>query len=144
MHDVCLKYTDMAKDCLQSYIRGRKQEKSGHVATVIHEWRLAWLSMDLVGNNTVEGGELGQYHYRQTWDKENYHAGPAIRWLADELVPFLLGEPANAEPNKAVIFAPLLGQAWFTYWYLKTSTPRQAYGLLSSMQTSPDRKLGTP
>ena len=88
--------------------------------TVLHEWRLACLSMDLAGNDTVEGGEPGQYHYRQTWDRENSHVGPAMRWLANELVPILLGEPANGESNKAVIFAPLLGQAWFAYWYLKT------------------------
>ena len=118
-HDVRLRYTKMEGDRLQGYIKELKEKKHGHVATVIHEWRLACLSMDLPGGDIV-AGPGGESHYRQSWDPENFHAGPAIRWLADELVPILLGEPANGSPNKVVIFLPLPGQVWFVYWYLQT------------------------
>ena len=34
-------------------------------------------------------------------------------------MPILLGKPANSSANKAVIFVPLPGQAWFIHWFLK-------------------------
>ena len=114
MHDIHLQYTRTEQDHLQDFIMELKEEKQGHVATVIHEWRLACLSMDLPGNDTVVGTG-GDYHYRRASDQQKYHAGPAIRWLGDEFVPILLGEPVDNSPNKAVIFTPLPGQAWFVY-----------------------------
>src|SRR5437588_7313464 len=119
MHDIHLQYKRTEQDRLQDFIMELKEEKQGHVATVIHEWRLACLSLDLPGNHTVVGTG-GDYPYRQAWDQQKYNAGPAIRWLGDEFIPILLREPVDNSPNKAVIFTPLLGQAWFVYWFLKT------------------------
>ena len=63
MHDIHLQYTRTEQDRLQDFITELREEKQGHVATVIHKWRLACLSMDLPGNDTVVGTG-GDYHYR--------------------------------------------------------------------------------
>lgn len=118
IHDVRLEYTELEANRLQAFVTELKEQRRGHVATVIHEYRLACLSMSLPGNDTVEGD--GDFQYRQSWDPIEYHAGPAIRWLESTLVPILLGEPSNGAPNKAVIFTPLPGQSWFVFWFLKT------------------------
>ena len=120
IHDVRLRFTDAERDRLQRYIMELKKQRYGQVATIIHEWRLACISMDLPGNDTVDDGTEGEYHYRNSWDPQKYHAGPAIRWLAEVLVPILLGDPVDGSPNKAVIFSNLPGQTWFINWYLKT------------------------
>ena len=79
--------------------------------------------MSLASNDTQDVGEDRDYQYRQTWDRETVHEGPAIRWLRNKFVPILLVELANGSPNKAVIFSPLPGQAWFIHWFLKTFFP---------------------
>jgi hypothetical protein len=116
--DVRLSYTEEEGARLEEFITTLKDDKRGHVATVIHEWRLACLSMDLPGNDTLTNG--ADVQYRQEWDQDMHSPGPAIRWLRDTLVPILLGEGANGLPNKAVIFAPLPGQAWYVHWHLST------------------------
>ena len=65
--------------------------------------------MDLPGNDTLTEGT--KVHYRREWNEDDHSPGPAIRWLGNTLVPILLGEGANGQPNKAVIFVPLPGQA---------------------------------
>src|ERR1700709_2831873 len=116
--DVRLSYTEEEGARLKEFITTLKDDKRGHVATVIHEWRLACLSMDLPGNDTLTNG--ADVQYRQEWDQDTHSPGPAIRWLRDTLVPILLGEGANGLPNKADIFAPLPGPAWYVHWHLRT------------------------
>jgi len=124
VEDVRLAYTEAELGQLNDYITKLKDRKNlnGHISTVIHEWRLACLSMSLPENDAFETDD-GALQYRQSWDRETYHQGPAIRWLRKKPVPILLGEPANGAPNKAVIFTPLPGQAWFVHWYLNTFHP---------------------
>ena len=123
INDVRLTYTETELEPINGYIADSKNNRKDHVATVIHEWRLACLSMSLSGNDTQDVGEDGDNQYRQTWDGETVHEGPAIRWLRNKFLPILLGEPANGSPNKVVIFSPLPGQAWFIHWFLKTFFP---------------------
>ena len=120
IHDIRLKYTKAELDRLRGFVGELKSERKGHVATVIHEFRLACFSMSLPGNDTVPVNDGDDYQFRNSWDRQTYHAGPVIRWLAKTLVPILVGEPTNGLPNKAVIFTPLPGQAWFVHWVLKT------------------------
>lgn len=122
MHDVRLNFTEMERNRLLLFLKNIKEEKKNKVATVIHEWRLACLTMDLPDNDTVEGAG-GEYHYRQAWDPVQCQPGPALRWLSDHLVPILLGPGADGVHNKAAIFAPLPGQAWYIHWYLNTFHP---------------------
>ena len=123
INDVRLTYTETELERLNGYIADIKNNRKDHVATVIHEWRLACLSMSLAGNDSQDVGEDGDYQYRQTWGRETVHEGPAIRWLRNKFVPILLGESANGSPNQAIIFAPLPGQAWFIHWFLETFFP---------------------
>ena len=121
VEDVRLTFTDQELQRLNQYITNLKENHRDRISTVVHEWRLACISMSLAENDTVptDGEDL----YRQNWDPNTYHAGPAIRWLGETLVPILLGEPADGSPNKAVVFAPLPGQAWFIFWYFRTFHP---------------------
>ena len=139
IEDVRLAYTIDELVRFYSYITNLKAERSDHISTVIHEWRLACLSMSLAENDTVYRDGEDQYQYRQSWDCESYHAGPAIRWLKKKLVPILLGEPANGSPNTAVVFTPLPGQAWFVHWYLETFHSQLKSFIYHSGMSLPDR-----
>jgi hypothetical protein len=116
--DVRPRYTAAEGAWLKEFITNLKDDKSGHVATVIHKWRLASLSIDLPGNNNLTNG--ADVQYRHEWDQDTHLPGPTILWLRDTLFPILLGQGANGLPNKAVIFAPLPGQAWYVHWHLST------------------------
>ena len=37
--------------------------------------------------------------YRQSWDRDRFRGGPALRWLADVFVPLLLGTPPVFTPS---------------------------------------------
>lgn len=137
-HDVRLEYTNTELDDINAHILEIRDERRGQVATVIHEWRLACLSMDLPGNDMVAVG--GQTHYRQEWDLEVYLSGPAVRWLGEIMVPILLGEPAQGKPNKVVIFTPLPGQAWYVHWYLSTLHPEVNTMIYHSAMDRPARE----
>ena len=115
IEDVRLTYTKAELERLNSYISKLKADKSDHVSTIVHEYRQACLSLSLAENDYSQEGLL-----RQAWDRKNYHAGPAIRWLGKKFVPILLGEPADGLPNKAIIFTPLPGEASFVNWYLQS------------------------
>ena len=135
--DVRLSYTEEEGARLQEYITTFKAERNNQVAMVIHEWRLACLSMDLPGNDTLtEGTEV---HYRREWNEDDHSPGPAIRWLGNTLVPILLGEGANGQPNEAVIFVPLPGQAWYVHWHLQTFHPGLKTFICHSLMSRPKR-----
>ena len=63
INDVRLTYTETELESLNGYIADIKNNRKDHVATVIHEWRLACLSMSLAGNDTEDVGEDGDYQY---------------------------------------------------------------------------------
>ena len=122
-HDVRLQYTDAEASAMDDWIKNAKDDKWNAIQTVLHEWRLACLTMDLPDNDvssddseTVDRG----VKYRQSWDRDRFRGGPALRWLSDVFVPQLLGTPEGGVPNKVVIFAPLPGQASYVNWFLRT------------------------
>ena len=109
---------------MDGWIEDAKSDKWNAIQTIVHEWRLACLTMDLPDNDvsshnssTVDRG-LG-VSYRQMWNHDRFRGGPALRWLSDVLVPQLLGAPEGGAPNKVVIFAPLPGQASYVNWFLR-------------------------
>ena len=123
-HDVRLQYTNAEANALDRWVENAKQDKWNAVQTVLHEWRLACMSMDLPDNDVnSEDSEDGRVTYRQEWDSNNFQGGPAIRWLAEVFIPQLCSSPEGGLPNKVVIFAPLPGQACYVNWYLRAFHP---------------------
>lgn len=123
VREVQLEYNEGERDRMNTFLEDLKESKKGHVATFIHEYWLAYFAMDLPGNDTVLNSS-GEFEYRKTWDAESLEAGPAVRWLSSDLMPILLSEGENGLPNKAVIFNPLPGQAWYIFWFLTTFHPQ--------------------
>ena len=110
---------------MDGWIEDAKSDKWNAIQTILHEWRLACLTMDLPDNDvisddssTVDRG-LG-VSYRQMWDHDRFRGRPALRWLSDVFVRQLLGAPEGGAPNKMVIFAPLPGQVSYVKWFRRT------------------------
>ena len=124
-HDVRLQYTDAEASEMDDWIQEARNGKWNAIQTVLHEWRLACLNMDLPDNDVSSDGSsavdrgLG-VSYRQMWDRERFRGGPVLRWLSGVFVPQLLGTPEGGVPNKVVIFATLPGQASYVNWFLRT------------------------
>jgi hypothetical protein len=122
-HDVRLQYTDSEASAMDEWVEDAKGDKWNAIQTVLHEWRLASLTMDLPDNDvSSDDSEFadGGVPHRQNWDRDKFRGGPALRWLSDVFVPQLLGTPEGGVPNKVVIFAPLPGQASYVNWFLRT------------------------
>jgi len=118
-HDVRLQYTHAESMAINYWIQDAKGDRWNAVQTVLHEWRLACLSMDLPDNDlSSEDSADGRVAYRQYWDRNNFCGGPAIRWLREVFIPLLCATPVGGAPNKVVIFAPLPGQASYINWFL--------------------------
>jgi hypothetical protein len=135
--DIRLGYTENEGARLQGYITTFKAEWNNQVATVIHKWRLACLSLDLPGNDTLTKGT--EVLYRQVWNEDNHSPGPAIQCLRNTLVPILLGKGANGQPIKAVIFVPLPGETWYVHWQLQTFHPGLKNFIYHSLMWHPKR-----
>ncbi|KAG0632751.1 P-loop containing nucleoside triphosphate hydrolase protein [Tuber brumale] len=112
-YDVCLQYTTDEANTIDQWITDAKGNKWNAIQTVLHEWRLACLTMYLPDNDVSskdsESGEAAVV-YRQSWNRNNFPGRPTLRWLSEVFVPQLLGPPEGGVPNKAVIFAPLPSQ----------------------------------
>ncbi|CUS07052.1 unnamed protein product [Tuber aestivum] len=122
-HDVRLQYTTDEANAIDQWITDAKGNKWNAIQTVLHEWRLACLTMDLPDNDVSsedsESGEAAVVH-RQSWNRNDFHGGPTLRWLSEVFVPQLLGPPEGGVPNQVIIFAPLPGQASYVNWFLRT------------------------
>jgi len=119
-HDVRLQYTNAEANVIDEWIQDARGDRWNAVQTVLHEWRLACLSMDLPDNDVSSDESVdGRVTYRQDWDSDNFHGGPALRWLST-FISRLCGSIEGGAPNKVVIFAPLPGQASYINWYLRT------------------------
>ncbi|CUS10220.1 unnamed protein product [Tuber aestivum] len=122
-HDIRLRYTPMEANAIDQWITDAKGNRWNAIQTVLHEWRLACLTMDLPDNDvSSEDSETGDglVLHRQSWNRNDFHGGPAFRWLSEVFVPKLLGPSVGGVPNKAVILAPLPGQASYVHWFLRT------------------------
>ena len=110
---------------MDDWIQDARNGKWNAIQIVLHEWRLAYLIMDLPDNDVssddlsaVDTG-LGE-SYRQMWDRQRFRGGLALRRLSGVFVPQLLGTPEGGVPNKVLNFAPLPGQASYVNWFLRT------------------------
>ena len=69
---------------MDNWIQDARNDKWNAIQTVLHEWRLVCLTMDLPDDDmssddssAVDRG-LG-VSYRQMWDCERFRGGPALR-----------------------------------------------------------------
>ncbi|KAG0133818.1 hypothetical protein HOY82DRAFT_537865 [Tuber indicum] len=112
-HDVRLQYTDVEASPIDSWIAEAKGDRWNAIQTVLHEWRLACLTMDFPDNDlsTDDSESVDGVPCRQNWDRNNSRGGPVFRWLSDDFIPQLCGTPEGGVPNRVVIFTWLPGQA---------------------------------
>ncbi|KAG0638241.1 hypothetical protein HOY80DRAFT_1079619 [Tuber brumale] len=122
-HDVRLEYTTDEANAIDQWITEAKGNKGNAIQTVLHEWRLPCITMDLPDNDVSSGdsesGEATVVH-RQFWNRNDFRSGPTLRWLSQVFIPQLFGPPEGGVPNKDVIFAPLPGQASYINWFTRT------------------------
>jgi len=122
-HDLRLQYTDDETTAMDGWIEDTKGDKGNAIQTVLHEWRLTCLTMDLPDNNISSDASESMdaaVFYHQSWERNSFRGGPVFIWLSDVFVPQLLGTPEGGVPNKVVIFALRPGQASYVNWFLRT------------------------
>jgi hypothetical protein len=122
-HDVRLQYTDSEASAMDEWVEDAKGDKWNAIQTVLHEWHLGSLTMDLPDNDpSSDDSEFADRGVpnRPNCIRDKFRGGPALRWLSDVFVPQLLGIPEGGVPNKVVIVAPLAGQASYVNWFLRT------------------------
>jgi len=106
---------------MDGWIEDPKGDKWNTIQTILHEGRLACLTMDLPDNDISSDDSESidaAVPYRQSWKRNSLRGGPVFRWLSDVFIPQLLGTPEGGVPNKVVIFAPLPGQASYVNLFL--------------------------
>jgi len=119
-HEVRLQYTDDEETAMDGWNENTKSDKWNAIQTVLHELRLASITMDLPDNDiTSDDSESidAAVPYHQRWERNSYRSGPAFRWLADVFVLYLLGTPQGGVLNKVVIFAQLPGQGSYVNFF---------------------------
>ena len=108
---------------MDGWIEDTKDDKWNAIQTVLHEWCLACLTMDLP-DNVISSDDWesmdGAVPYHQSWERNCFRSGPVFKWLSDVFIPHLLGTPPGGVPNKLVIFALLPSQASYVNWCLPT------------------------
>ncbi|KAG0125069.1 hypothetical protein HOY82DRAFT_617162 [Tuber indicum] len=121
-HDVLLQYIDVEASAIDSWIEEAEGDRWNAIQTILHEWCLACLTMDLLDNEVSldDSESVDVVSYRQNWDRNNSSAGPVFRWLSDVFVPPLLGTPEGGVPNTIVIVTPSPGLASYIDWFFRT------------------------
>ena len=101
---------------MDDWIEDARGAKWNAIQTILHEWHLGCLTMDLPDNDVSSDdletvGRGLRVSYLQIWNCDRFRGGSELRWLSDIFVPKLLGTSVGGVPNKVVIFAQFPGQA---------------------------------
>ena len=120
--EVRLDYTDDEEKWLAEWVQRTKENEKELFQAAVHDWRLACLSADLVTvGDTVPGpAESRATVFRTEWDRRTFSGRPIFRWLESTFLPILSKPAKDGPPNKAVVFAPLLGHTHILTWWTLT------------------------
>ena len=80
----------MPATAMDGSIEDNKGNKWNTIQTILHEWRLACLTMDLPKNNISSDDSESvdaAGPYRQSLERNTFRGRPGFRWLSDVCVP---------------------------------------------------------